>query len=106
MKFVMINIFFKIKENTWVKCNPVGDFSCARVAHLACNLDINHMAIYGGATLNGILAPDELYFLDLNNEDKWIKLKNSSPGKRYGHSIVFYTLYILILGGNLGNQSN
>ncbi len=102
---------FKIKENTWVKINPVGDIPCARAAHSACAIDINHMAIYGGATLNGILAPDELYVLDLNNEEnnsKWIKLKNSfeniSPGKRYGHSMVFYAPYVIIFGGNLGNQ--
>ena len=83
---------FKIRENTWVKINPVGDIPCARAVNSACALDINHMAIYGGTTLNGILASDELYALNLNNEEtnsKWIKLKKSyeniSPGKRYGH---------------------
>lgn len=29
-----------------------------------------------------------------------------NPEKKYGHSIVFFTLYIIILRGNLGNQSN
>ena len=99
---------FKIQENTWIKLNPTGDIPPARAAHSACALNNNHLAIFGGTCLQGELAPDDLYVLEVSSEKNssiWYKVPNegSGPGKRYGHVITYYEPYLLIFGGNLGN---
>ena len=45
------------------------------------------------------MAPDELYLLDLKNGDhqaEWIlvQVKGNTPGRRYGHSLVYYKPYL------------
>jgi protein phosphatase len=55
------------------------------------------------------MAPDELYLLDLKNGDhqaEWIhvKVKGQTPGRRYGHSLVFLKPYLILFGGNYGNE--
>jgi hypothetical protein len=100
---------FKIHENTWVKITPTGEIPCARAAHAACAISQNYLAIFGGAALNGMLAPDDLFILDLSNGEnnsRWIKMKinGDSPGKRYGHTMIYYRPYLIIFGGNLGNR--
>ena len=99
---------FKIKENTWIKLNPIGDIPPARAAHAACALKDNHLAIFGGTCLQGELASDDLYVLELSSEKNssiWYKVPNdgNGPGKRYGHTLIYYEKYLLIFGGNLGN---
>ena len=56
-----------------------------------------------------MLAPDDLFILDLTNGEnnsRWIKMKTNgdSPGKRYGHSMIYYRPFLIIFGGNLGNR--
>ena len=99
---------FKIQENTWIKLNPIGDIPPARAAHSACALNNKHLAIFGGTLLQGELAPDDLYVLEVSSEKNssvWYKVPNDGPGpgKRYGHVIIYYEPYLLIFGGNLGN---
>ena len=55
-----------------MKLNPIGDIPPARAAHAACAIDHNHLAIFGGTCLQGALAPDDLYILEISSE------KNSS----------------------------
>jgi len=55
------------------------------------------------------MAPDELYLLDLKNGDHqaewiWVKVKGQTPGRRYGHTLVFLKPYLILFGGNFGNE--
>jgi protein phosphatase len=55
------------------------------------------------------LAPDELYLLDLKNGEQnaeWIivPVKGQTPGRRYGHTLVYYKPYLILFGGNYGNE--
>jgi protein phosphatase len=66
--------------------------------------------IYGGATGSGGLAPDELYLLDLKNGEQnaeWIivPVRGQTPGRRYGHTLVFLKPYLILFGGNYGNEA-
>ena len=59
--------------------------------------------------LGGGLVPDDLYLLDIRQgEDKaqWIMVPvvGTTPGRRYGHSLVFCKPYLLVFGGNTGNE--
>lgn len=68
------------------------------------------MVVYGGATGSGGLAPDELYLLDLKNGEhqaEWIvvPVRGTTPGRRYGHTLVFLKPYLILFGGNYGNEA-
>ena len=54
-----------------------------------------------GATGSGGLAPDELYLLDLKNGEQnaeWIivPVRGQTPGRRYGHTLVFLKPYLIL----------
>jgi len=68
------------------------------------------MVVYGGATGGGSLASDDLYLLDMRNgEDQaqWmiVPVVGSTPGRRYGHSVVFSKPHLLVFGGNNGQEA-
>lgn len=59
--------------------------------------------------LDGTLASEELFFLDLKQGDSsaaWTFLSTSgkSPGKRYGHSLCSVMHNVILFGGNTGNS--
>ena len=65
------------------------------------------MVVYGGATGGGSLASDDLYLLDLRTgEDAatWmiVPVVGTTPGRRYGHTVVFSKPHLLVFGGNTG----
>lgn len=67
------------------------------------------MVIFGGAHSNGNLVDNELYLLKLGNNEsnaKWVKvpIEGPKPVSRYGHSLVFFKPYILVIKGNIGNE--
>jgi protein phosphatase len=76
------------------------------------------MAVFGGAVggtflffyfLGGGLADDNLYALDLKNgEDAacWLQISvvGHTPGRRYGHCMVFIKPFLLVHGGNTGTE--
>jgi len=67
------------------------------------------MVVYGGATGGGSLASDDLYLLDLRNGEQmaqWmiVPVIGQTPGRRYGHTIVFSKPYLLVFGGNTGTE--
>lgn len=67
------------------------------------------MVVYGGATGGGSLASDDLYLLDLRNGDQaaqWmiVPVVGRTPGRRYGHTIIFSKPYLLVFGGNTGTE--
>ena len=54
------------------------------------------------------MAADDLYFLNLRNGEEncqWIvvPIVGASPGRRYGHSLVYSKPYLLVFGGNTGS---
>ena len=61
-------------------------------------------------TTAGGFAADDLYLLDLvkgDNKAEWINIpvyKGQTPGRRYGHSLVYYKPYLILFGGNLNNE--
>lgn len=68
------------------------------------------MVLYGGATGNGSLARDELYLLQLRNGEEnaqWmiIPVSGQTPGRRYGHSLVFKSPNLVLFGGNDGKNN-
>ena len=65
--------------------------------------------IYGGATGGGALASDDLYLLDLRQgEDKamWmiVPVVGATPGRRYGHTLLFAKPCLLVFAGNTGSE--
>jgi protein phosphatase len=73
-------------------------------------VNLNQLVVYGGATGSGGLAPDELYLLDLKNGEQnaeWIvvPVKGQTPGRRYGHTLVFLKPYLILFAGNYGNEA-
>jgi protein phosphatase len=67
------------------------------------------MVVYSGATGGGSMASDDLYLLDMRNGEnnaQWmiVPVVGSTPGRRYGHTIVFSKPYLLVFGGNTGAE--
>ena len=55
------------------------------------------------------MASDDLYLLDLRNGDaaaQWmiVPVVGRTPGRRYGHTIVYNKPYLLVFGGNTGTE--
>lgn len=101
------------RNNSWRKLMVAIDAqtSCPspRAAHCACCVDSMQMVIYGGATGGGALSSDELHLLDVRTIDKdnkfsWmtIPVQGPTPGKRYGHSMVYSRPLLILFGGNNG----
>jgi len=80
-----------------------------RAAHGCSSVDSLQMVVYGGAAGGGSFAADDLYLLDLRNGDaaaQWmiVPVVGKTPGRRYGHTIVFSKPYLLVFGGNTGTE--
>lgn len=79
-----------------------------RAAHATVYIE-HFLFVYGGALGGGELADDVLYQLDvLTVTDKafW-SIKScigASPGARYGHVMGYLKPYLIIHGGNTGNE--
>ena len=61
------------------------------------------------SVIGGSLASDDLYLLDLRNGDQaaqWmiVPVVGKTPGRRYGHTIVFSKPYLIVFGGNTGTE--
>jgi protein phosphatase len=70
------------------------------------------MVVYGGATGGGALSSDDLYLLDVRSIEKdgkfsWmtIPVQGATPGKRYGHSMVYSRPLLILFGGNNGQTA-
>ena len=100
---------YEISLKKWRKLDPSGTIPSQRAAHASAYVDPGQVYIYGGATGGGGLSSDDLILLDLRNgEEKatWLSLPviGVTPGRRYGHSLVYYKPFLLIFGGNTGNE--
>eukprot|EP00397_Hematodinium_sp_SG-2012_P001957 GEMP01001962.1.p1 GENE.GEMP01001962.1~~GEMP01001962.1.p1 ORF type:complete len:795 (+),score=125.88 GEMP01001962.1:297-2681(+) len=78
----------------------------ARAAHAAACVESNQLVVYGGATGGGQLSSDELYLLDLE-QSVWmaVPVQGITPGRRYGHSMIFFKPYLILFGGNTGSKT-
>ena len=68
------------------------------------------LVVYGGATGGGSLASDDLYLLDMRAGDSsasWmiVPVIGTTPGRRYGHTVVFCRPHLLVFGGNTGSEA-
>lgn len=98
-------------NNKWSVLKPKSqdEAPSPRAAHGATAVESNQMVIFGGAHSHGNLVDNELYLLKLGNNEnlaKWVKVpvENAKPTSRYGHAMVFFKPYILVIGGNIGNE--
>lgn len=85
------------------------DCPSPRAAHASTGVEANQLVIFGGAHSHGNLVDNELYLLKLSANEangKWVKVPvgGEKPLSRYGHSMVFFKPYILVIGGNIGNE--
>eukprot|EP00438_Fugacium_kawagutii_P026459 Skav202770 [mRNA] locus=scaffold326:277001:285192:+ [translate_table: standard] len=102
-----------VGNNTWSRIEAEGTMPFARAAHAAACVDHSQMVIYGGATGGGSLSQgtrsDELYLLDIRNEEhtQWmsVPVMGTTPGRRYGHTMIFNKPLLIVFGGNNGQQA-
>jgi hypothetical protein len=68
------------------------------------------MVVFGGAVGGGGLADDNLYVFELKEEPQlsgsWVTVPviGTTPGRRYGHVMVFIKPFLLVQGGNTGTE--
>ena len=72
-------------------------------------METNQLVIFGGAQSHGNLVDNDLYLLKLSSNEtngKWVKvpIKGERPNSRYGHQMIFFKPFILLIGGNIGNE--
>lgn len=98
-----------VSTTTWAKIQAEGVVPSARAAHAAACVDQLQLVVYGGATGGGSLSSDELYLLDIRKEERsqWmaVPVLGPTPGRRYGHSMVFNKPLLVVFGGNNGQQA-
>mmetsp|Transcript_7873 Transcript_7873/g.15232 ORF Transcript_7873/g.15232 Transcript_7873/m.15232 type:complete len:727 (-) Transcript_7873:9299-11479(-) len=95
---------------TWSRLNALGTSPTPRAAHASCAVENIQIVVYGGATGGGALASDDLFLLDLRSgEDQasWmiVPVVGTTPGRRYGHTLVFSKPYLICFAGNTGTES-
>ena len=104
------------RVNAWKKLvlGMDAQSSCPtpRAAHCASCVDMMQMVVYGGATGGGALSSDDLFLLDVRSVEKdgrfsWmtVPVQGQTPGKRYGHSMVYSKPLLVLFGGNNGSQA-
>lgn len=64
------------------------------------------MIIFGGAVGGGGLADDNLFLFELHEDfiGTWVTVPviGTTPGRRYGHTMVLIKPYLIVFGGNTG----
>mmetsp|Transcript_19925 Transcript_19925/g.43464 ORF Transcript_19925/g.43464 Transcript_19925/m.43464 type:complete len:850 (-) Transcript_19925:76-2625(-) len=99
----------EVQTDTWSRVVAEGAVPSARAAHAAACVDHSQMVIYGGATGGGSLSSEELFLLDIRNEERsqWmaVPVLGPTPGRRYGHTMIFNKPLLIVFGGNNGQQA-
>lgn len=100
----------EVSTGTWTKVVTDGDnVPTARAAHAAACVDSLQLVVYGGATGGGSLSSDEIFLLDIRDDvhSTWMSVPvlGPTPGRRYGHSMVFNKPLLVVFGGNNGQQA-
>ncbi len=86
---------YRFISRTWTKINfnhIDSILPCKRVAHAATVNDNKQMVIYEGSNKSGPID-DKLWILNLSDKNEGIcseiRAMGSTPGPRYGHSLIF-----------------
>ncbi|CRH01263.1 protein phosphatase containing kelch-like domains, putative [Plasmodium relictum] len=99
---------YDLIQNKWKKL-LTENTPTARAAHAAACVDEQQLVIYGGATGGGSLSLDDLYILDLRREPRYswmiVPTKGVTPGRRYGHVMVYSKPNLIVFGGNDGQHT-
>ncbi|CRG94858.1 protein phosphatase containing kelch-like domains, putative [Plasmodium gallinaceum] len=99
---------YDLTQNKWKKL-LTENTPTARAAHAAACVDEQQLVIYGGATGGGSLSLDDLYILDLRREPRYswmiVPTKGVTPGRRYGHVMVYSKPNLVVFGGNDGQHT-
>ncbi|AFZ81481.1 Ser/Thr protein phosphatase family member protein [Theileria equi strain WA] len=99
---------YDINKNFWSKLH-IENAPSPRAAHAAACVETMQVVVFGGATGGGALSSDDLYLLDLRREKQlsWIIVPTTgpSPGRRYGHTMVFAKPNLVVIGGNDGQRA-
>ena len=103
---------FDCRANKWSILQPkkTDNAPSPRAAHGATAVESNQLVIFGGAHSHGNLVDNELYLLKVSSSGdsngRWIKVPvdGQKPSSRYGHSLVFFKPFIVVIGGNIGSE--
>ncbi len=103
---------YDCRLNKWTFLKPknsIEDSPSPRAAHGSTAVESNQLVIFGGAHSHGNLVDNALYLLKLSSNEaqgKWVRVpvEGQKPSPRYGHCMVFFKPYILVVGGNIGNE--
>ena len=85
---------YNMAQNLWKKLEPSNSLKPphVRAAHASATVRDNQVLFYGGSIGNGQYATDDLWFLDIKNQEEvnWMQvpIDGQTPGPRYGHSMV------------------
>ena len=81
-----------------------------RAAHASATVRDNQVLYYGGSIGNGQYANDELWFLDIKNQEEvnWmlVPIDGQTPGPRYSHSMVYIMPNLILFGGSSNSGQN
>lgn len=99
-----------LATRVWTKLDPTGSAPSPRAAHASSMVENMQLVVYGGATGGGSLASDDLYLLDLRNGESaasWmiVPVIGTTPGRRYGHTLLFSKPHLLAFAGNTGSET-
>ena len=103
---------YNMAQNTWKKLEPANSLKPphVRAAHASATVRDNQVLYYGGSIGNGQYATDDLWFLDIKNQEEvnWMQvpIDGQTPGPRYGHSMVYILPNLILFGGSSNSGQN
>jgi len=103
---------YNMSQNVWKKLEPANSLKPphVRAAHASATVRDNQVLYYGGSIGNGQYATDDLWFLDIKNQEEvnWMQvpIDGQTPGQRYGHSMVYIFPNLILFGGSSNSGQN
>ena len=103
---------YNMAQNVWKKLEPSNNLKPphVRAAHASATVRDNQVLYYGGSIGNGQYAMDDLWFLDIKNQEEvnWMQvpIDGQTPGPRYGHSMVYIFPNLILFGGSSNSGQN
>ena len=103
---------YNMSQNIWKKLEPANSNKPphVRAAHASATVRDNQVLYYGGSIGNGQYATDDLWFLDIKNQEEvnWMQvpIDGQTPGPRYGHSMVYIYPNLILFGGSSNSGQN
>ena len=103
---------YNMAQNFWKKLETSNSYKPphVRAAHASATVRENQVLYYGGSIGNGQYATDDLWFLDIKNQEEanWMQvpIEGQTPGPRYGHSMVYIYPNLILFGGSSNAGQN